>query len=65
MDRNFYYQKRAQEHQREISKELATRNLLKGDRSNLPATKGLKRLVLLGTPTLIALTILFLLHFLG
>lgn len=29
MDRNFFYQKRAEEHQHEVSKELATRHMLK------------------------------------
>lgn len=31
---NYYYHKRAEEHQHEISKELATRNLLNGGRHN-------------------------------
>jgi len=40
MDRNFYQQKLAQEHQREISQELATRNLLKEADPNASSTKG-------------------------
>ena len=46
MDRNFFYQKRAQEHQGEISQELANRKLL-NDGVHEPLTvKQARRLVL-------------------
>ena len=58
MDRNFYYQNRAAEHQREISQELATRDLLKdGKREPLTATQA-KGLVLRIAPAVIIMTIL-------
>jgi hypothetical protein len=58
MDRNFYYQNRAKEHQREISRELATRNLLKnGKREPLNADQA-KGLVLRVAPVVIVMTIL-------
>jgi hypothetical protein len=58
MDRNFYYQNRAAEHQREISRELATRNLLKDSkRAPLNANQA-KGLVLRAAPAVIVMTIL-------
>jgi hypothetical protein len=58
MDRNFYYQNRAKEYQREISRELATRNLLKdGKREPLNANQA-KGLVLRVAPAVIVMTIL-------
>ena len=46
MDRNFFYQKRAQEHQREISQELTNRNLLKDGGHTPLTTKQAMRLIL-------------------
>ena len=47
MDRNYFYQKRAQEHQREISEELANRKLLNDGSRHDPLTgKQARRLVL-------------------
>jgi hypothetical protein len=58
MDRNFYYQHRAKEHQREISRELATRNLLKdGKREPLNANQA-KGLLIRVAPAVIVMTIL-------
>ena len=58
MDRNFYYQTRAKEHQREISRELATRNLLKdGKREPLTANQA-KRVVWQMAPAVVLMTIL-------
>jgi hypothetical protein len=58
MDRNFYYQNRAKEYQREISRELATRSLLKdGKREPLNANQA-KGLVLRVAPAVIVMTIL-------
>jgi hypothetical protein len=58
MDRNFYYQTRAKEHQREISRELATSNLLKdGKREPLTANQA-KRVVWQMAPAVILMTIL-------
>jgi len=53
MDRNYYYQKRAQERQREISQELANRHLLREARSNTSAIKRVKRIVLRIVPAAI------------
>jgi len=58
MDRNFYQQKLATEHQREISKELATRNLLRGVKREPLTTKQVKGLVLRIAPGIIVVTIL-------
>lgn len=46
MDRNFYYQKRAQEHQREISKQLADDHLLGDGRHEPLSSRQAGRLVL-------------------
>jgi hypothetical protein len=63
MDRNFYQQKLAQEHQKEISKELTTRHLLK-DGGHEPLTKKrAQHLVLRIAPVAIVLTILIILNF--
>jgi len=58
MDRNFYQQKIAQEHQREISRELANRHLLKNDQHESLTTKQAKGLVLRVAPAAIIMTIL-------
>ncbi len=61
MDRNYYYQKRAEEHQREISQELANRHLLT-DMKRAPLTaKQVRRMVLRLAPVAIVLTALLLL----
>jgi len=65
MDRNYYYQKRAGEHQREISQELATRHLLSEVRSNVAPVNTVKRLVLRIAFALITILTLLLLHFLA
>jgi len=66
MDRNFFYQKRAQERQREISQELATRHLLKNAKL-LPAltAKQARLLALRIAPAVMIITILLLLGFLS
>jgi len=58
MDRNYYHQKMAEQHQREISQELATRNLLKGLKREPFTTKEVKSLVLRIAPAIMVLTIL-------
>lgn len=64
MDRNIYYQKRAQEHQREISQELATRHLL-NDPYRKPLTRNqVSQLVFRIAPAVIVTAILLLLTFL-
>ena len=65
MDRNFYYQKRAQEHQREISKELTTRQLLNDANANPLATKRLKQIALRTVPATIVIITLLWLYFSG
>ena len=65
MDRNFYQQKLAEEHQREISKDLATRNLLKDTKREPFTTKQAKGLVLRIAPVAIVITILLWLYFIG
>ena len=65
MDRNYYYQKRAQEHQREISQELANRHLLREAGSNTSAIKRVKRIVLRIVPAAIVFITLLLFYFLG
>jgi hypothetical protein len=61
MDRNFYNQKRAEEHQREVSQELANRNLLKDLKREPLTRKQARRLVMRLAPALIVLAILLLL----
>ncbi len=64
MDRNFYQQKLAEEHQREISQELATRNLLRGVKREPLTAKQAKSLVLRVAPAAIIVTVLLVLSFL-
>jgi len=64
MDRNFYYQTRAQEHQREIARELATRHLLDDANGNFSAAQRVKRMALRFAPATIILALLVI-HFLG
>ena len=61
MDRNYFQQKLANEHQREISKELVTRHLLKEGRHEPLTTKQAQRLVLRIVPVAIVVTILIIL----
>ncbi len=64
MNNHYYYQKRAEEHQREISKELATRHLL-DDANPKPLTvKPVRRQVFRIAPAAIAIAILLMLNFL-
>jgi len=63
MDRNFYQQKLAEQRQREISEELATRNLLKGLKREPLTAKQARGLVLRITPAIIVMTILLLIYF--
>jgi len=65
MDRNYYYQKRAQEHQREISQELTTRQLLNDANANPLATKRLKQIALRTVPATIVIITLLCLYFSG
>jgi hypothetical protein len=60
MDKNFFYQKRAQEHQREISQELANRHLLKGLKREPLTMQQAGRLILRIAPVAIVITILLL-----
>jgi len=60
MDRNFFYQKRAEEHQREISRELANRHLLSDGRHDPLTTNQARRLVLRLASVAIAMTVLLL-----
>ena len=65
MDRNFYQQKLAKERQREISQELATRNLISGVKREPLTAKEAKGLVLRIAPSVIVLTVLLLLYLIG
>lgn len=58
MDRNFYFQTRTAEHQREISRELATRNLLNSLKRETLTAKQARGLVLRAAPVVILMTIL-------
>ena len=58
MDRNFYYQTRSAEHQREISKELAVRSLLKNGQHEPLTVNQAKGLVLRVAPAAIIMVIL-------
>jgi hypothetical protein len=58
MDRNFYFQTRTAEHQREISRELATRNLLNSLKHEPLTARQAKGLVLRVVPAVIFMTIL-------
>lgn len=65
MDKGFFYQKRSEGHQHEISKELETRNLL-NDRKREPLTaEQAQRLVLRIAPVAIVVTILILIALFG
>lgn len=64
MDRNFYQQKLAAEHQREISRELARRHMLKEAGSNAPFMKRAVWIALRAAPVAIAIIIFILLNFL-
>lgn len=61
MDRNFYYQKRAEEHQREVSQELATRHLLDEAYPKPLTRKQARRLVFRVAPAVIFTALLLLL----
>lgn len=65
MDKNFYQQKLAQEHQKEVSKELATRHLLKDGGHEPLTTKQAQRLVLRIAPVAIVVTILIIINLFG
>ena len=62
MDRNFYQQKLAKEHQREISQELATRAMLKDAGSNGPSLKRRVKRVWGVVPIVVTVVILILLN---
>jgi len=64
MDRNFYQQKLAEERQGEISKELATRHMLKEAGLNAPFMKRAVWIASRAAPAAIAIIILILLNFL-
>ena len=63
-DRNYYYEKRAKEHQREISQELATRHLLSEGTSNATPANTARRMVPRVAFALITVLTVLLLHFL-
>ena len=63
MDRNFFYQNRAQEYQREISQELANRHLLSGAGDKSLSVKRAKPLVVTLVRVASAITILLLFVF--
>lgn len=63
MERNFFYQNRAQEYQREISQELANRHLLSGAGDESISVKRAKPLVLTFVRVASAITILLLFIF--
>ena len=63
MDRNFFYQNRAQEYQREISQELANRHLLGGAEEKSFSAKRMQPLVLTFVRVASAITILMLFVF--
>lgn len=46
MDRNFYYHKRAEEHQRDVSRELTNRHMLKSLKHEPLSRKQAQRLVM-------------------
>ena len=60
MDRNFYQQKLAEEHQRELSQELANQALLKDATRERLTAREASQLVLRLAPGIIVLTILLL-----
>ena len=63
MDRNYYYQKRTEEHQREVSQELATRHLLNETGLEPLKAKRLMRFALRLVPVAIVLIVLVVLSF--
>lgn len=63
MDRNFYQQKLAKEHQKEVSKDLATCHLLKEGGHEPLTKKQAQRPVLRMAPIAIVVTILIILNF--
>jgi hypothetical protein len=63
MDRNYYFQNLANERQREISKELATRHILKEAKANTPAGIQRKQIELRVAPVVIGVSALFLVFF--
>jgi hypothetical protein len=65
MDRNFYYQKIADQHQRAVSKELATRHLLHEAEANPRAASRGKHVALRIAPAMILIAALLWLHFSG
>ena len=60
MDRFYYYEKRHQEHQREIENQVGTRRLFNFSGSETPSEYRMKRLVLRGAPAMIIFTLLLL-----
>lgn len=60
MDRNYYYEKMTKQREREISQDLANRNLLKDTKREPLTTKQAGKLVLWLAPVAIVLTILLL-----
>jgi hypothetical protein len=58
MDRNYYFQKRGQEFQREISKELANRHLLEGIKREPLTVAQAKQLVVRLAPAVIVMAVL-------
>jgi hypothetical protein len=60
MDKDYFYQKRAEERQREISQELATRNRMKEAKHEPLTPKQARGLVFRLAPVVIVLTILLL-----
>ncbi len=58
MDRTFYFQTRTAEHQREISRELATRNLLNHLKRETLTPKHARQLVVRAAPAVVVMAIL-------
>lgn len=64
MDRNFHQQKLAQQQQRDLSQELATRSLLKEAGSNNSSSRSRARIVWSVVPVALTIAALILLNFL-
>ena len=64
MDRNFYEQKLAQQHQRDLSQELKTRSLLKEAGSNSSSLQKRARILWSVIPVALTIAALILLNFL-
>ena len=64
VDRNFYQQKLADEHQREVSKELATRHLLNESGWNAPSVNRGGWIAWRVVPVTVTIIIVILLNFL-